>query len=249
MKWGLLIWVLLCLGVELLLQGWIREKLFVVSYRLTSNPGCAVNLFGFLMLPGTLLHESSHIAAALMLGSRVSTTSLVPRYVEDEGVVELGSVVAKDVGNFRNSIISIAPIIVGSALILLVGWLVFDFPEVAAAIEAGRWDHVLECLTSPFGTIWGWIGAYVILVTSMNMLPSLTDVQSAAGLIIVFVLLFVVLAILYLTQSAAWNTVMEVTNSILSWLGLVLVFTILLSIPVFFLLSVFTSGWQAERRE
>jgi len=242
MKWGLLIWVLLCLGVELLLQGWIREKLFIASHRLTSKPGCALNLFGFLMLPGTLLHETSHIATALLLGSRVSRTSLKPRYVEDEGVIELGSVIAKDVGGFRNSIISIAPTIVGSGLVLLVGWLVFDFPEAAEAVEAGMWDHALQCLTSPLGTVWGWLGVYVIIIVSINMLPSSVDIQSATGLIILPVVLFVVLAILYLTQSAALGTVIEVTNSILSWLGFVLAITILLSVPVFFLLHVFTSG-------
>ena len=248
MKWGLLIWVLICLGVELLLQGGIRQQLFIASYRLTSNPGCALNLFGFFMFPGTFLHESSHIAIALLLGSRISRTSLRPRYAEGEGI-ELGSVIAKDVGNFRNSIISVAPTIVGSGLILLVGWLVFNFPGVTAAIESGMWDHALQCLTSPFGTVWGWIGAYVIVIVSVNMLPSSLDLQSAAGLIILPVVLFVVLAILYLTQSTALGTVIEVTNSILGWLGFVLTFTIFLSVPILIILKSLTSDWQADRRE
>lgn len=240
MKWSLLIWVLICLGVELLLQSWIRQHLFAMSYQLTSNPGCALRLFGFLMLPGTFLHESSHIAAALLLGSHVSGTSLIPRYAEGESI-ELGSVIAKDVGSFRNSIISIAPTIVGIGIVLLVGWLVFDFPGVAAAVEAGTWDQAIQYLTSPFGIVWGWIGAYILVIVSVNMLPSSVDIQSAGGLIILLVIPFVALAILYLTDSPAVGTVIEVTNSILGWLGFVLTFTIFLSVPIFFILKAFTS--------
>lgn len=239
MKWGLLIFFIFCLGVELFIQNLIRQHLFNVSYRLTPNPGCALKFFGLIMFPGTLLHEVSHLASALILGSRVSTVSLKPRYAEN-GFIELGSVVAKDVGAFRNAIISIAPMGIGSGLILLVGWLVFDLPAVAAAVEVGASDQVIEYLTNPLGTLWGWLGAYVIIIVSMNMFPSLTDLQNAIGLIFLPIFLLVVLAILYLTQSAILSAFVEFTNSALTWLSIVLIFTVLLSVPVLFILRVLT---------
>jgi len=244
MKWDLLAWILICLGIELLLQSWIRQQLFTVSYRLTSNAGCALSLFAFFMFPGTLLHEGGHLAAALLLGSRISRVSLKPQYEESEGIIELGSVVAKDVGTFRNSIISIAPTVVGGALILAIGWFVFDFPTVVAAVETGMWDQAVRCLTSPFSTIWGWIGAYAIVVTSMHMLPSPVDVRSAVGLIVLLVILLVVYVVSYLVQGAVLDAIMKVTNLFLGWLGLVLAFTIILSVPVFFILKVLTHTRQ-----
>jgi len=245
MNWLLLIWVLICLAVALPLQVSIRRQLFLVSCLFTSNLERTLGLFGLLMLPGTLLHEGGHMAAALLMGSRVSGVSLLPAYEDDgdgEGTIELGSVIARDVGLIRNSIISIAPTIVGSALILLVGWLVFDFPAVAAAIETGAWDRALQCLLGPFETVWGWVGAYAILVISMNMLPSSTDLEFGAGLFLLLAFLFVALAFLYLAQSAALAPVVEGVNSILWWLGLVLTFTICLSAPAYALLKLFASG-------
>ena len=245
MNWLLLIWVLVCLVVALPLQVSIRRQLFLVSYLFTSNLERTLGFFGLLMLPGTLLHEGGHIAAALLMGSRVSGLSLLPVYEENEdgtGMIELGSVIAKDVGRIRNSVISIAPTIVGSALILLVGRWVFDFPQVVAAIETGAWDSVLQCLVGPFETVWGWVGAYAILTISMNMLPSSADLQVGSGLFLLLGALFIVLAFLYLAQSTALPAVVVAVNSILGWLGLVLTFTIFLSAPVYFLLKLFASG-------
>ena len=245
MNWLLLIWVLTCLGIAVPLQVSIRRQLFLVSCLFTSNIERTLGFFSLLMLPGTLLHESSHFAAALLLGSHVSKVSLLPIYEEDEngkGTIELGSVIARDVGRIRNSIISIAPAVVGSVLILLIGRWVFDFPQVVTAIEAGAWNQALQCLVTPFESVWGWVGAYAILAISMNMLPSSTDLQFGAGLLLLLTVLFVVLALLYLAQSAALVPLVAAANSTLGWLGLVLTFTIFLSAPVYFLLKLFASG-------
>jgi hypothetical protein len=236
-KWGLLIWVLTCLAVELLVQKWIRRQLFSLSHRLTPNSGCALKLFGLLMLPGTVLHEVGHTVAALVMGARVTKVSLKPRYTE-AGFVELGSVVAKDVGFLRNAIVGIAPTLLGSGLILLVGWLVFDLPRVVAAVEVRAWDEALAYVTSPLGTPWGWAGAYVVVLASVSMLPSPIDAESAVGLVLLPVLLLAVWGILYLTQSALLTAFVKSTNSALSWLGIVLAFTILSSMPVLFILRV-----------
>jgi hypothetical protein len=245
MKWGLLIWVLICLGIEILLQRSIRQQLFSLSHRLTSDPNSTLGLFGLLMFPGTLLHEGSHIAVASLLGSHVSEVSLLPTYVEDEngeGIVELGSVVAKDVGLIRSSLISIAPTLVGSALILLIGWLVFGFAGVAAAIKGGMWDQAFEYLTRSFSTIWGWIGASVIVIISLNMLPSTADLELGTGLIVLFAVLFGVMAALYFTNSPLLGSTIKAVNLALSWLALVLTFTIVLSVPILFFLRLFTAG-------
>ena len=242
MKWGLLIWVLACLGIELLLQSWIRQELFTLTYRFTREPGCALRLFSLLMFPGTLMHESSHFVSAILLGSHISEVSLKPKYLESESRVELGSVTARDAGTIRNSIISIAPTIAGGSVILLVGWLIFDFPVVAETLEAGQWGQAMRHLASTFGSVWGWIGAYVIAVASVNMVPSSVDLESAVGLILLPIILLVPLSILYLTRSPVFALIVENLNSILGWLSFILTFTILLSIPVLFFLKLFTGG-------
>jgi hypothetical protein len=187
MNWGLLAWVFLALVVELLLQGWIRQRIFAAIFRVTGNRGCALSLFSLVMLPGTLLHESSHVVVATVLGSRVANMSLKARYVGD-GEIELGSVVAKDGGMLRNSVISIAPMIVGGVLILLIGWKVFDFPNMATFVGAGQWEGALQYLASRLATPWGLAGAAAILIISLNMFPSAVDLRSAFGLVVFLVI-------------------------------------------------------------
>ncbi len=235
MKLELLLWAILFFSIALPLQDRIRQRTFDVSHRLASRPGCTLSLFSLLMLPGTLVHEGSHVVTALFMGSSVSKVSFRPRY--DRDGVELGSMTAKDVGLVRNSVISVAPIVVGTVLILLVGWHVFDFPGTTEAIEASQWGQVERSLTQPFGTLWGWIGAYFIFIVSLNMLPSPQDFKSGAGFFLLMVALFAIFWIVLLSNGDSGSGAVQATNSVLSWLTLVFALLVLLSLPVFILLE------------
>jgi hypothetical protein len=240
MNFGLLVWGIIGFIVMVRLQDQTRQQLFALSYQMTAHPGCALSLFGFFMFPGTLVHESSHYVTALLVGSKVSQVSLQIKY--DQDGIEMGSVTAKDVGSFRNSLISIAPAVIGSLLILLIGWAVFDFPGVTTTIEAGQWDNVLPSLASPLNTLWGWVGAYAILIISINMLPSPQDVQSGARMMGLFIVLSGLLWIVFITKGDDASGAIQVTNTTLIWLGLALAFVIAASLPVFLLLKLLTSG-------
>ena len=80
----------------------------------------------------------------------------------------------------------------------------------------------------------------MIIVTSMNMLPSPIDLENAIGLGIFLLVLLVVLVILYFTRSAVLVTVIQAIESAMGWLGFILTFTILLSVPVLLFLKAFT---------
>lgn len=236
MRVELLAWVLVGLVVALWLQDRIRKRLFVVFYQFTpKRPGCALRLFWFAMLPGIIVHESSHAATAFLVGSGFPKVSIRPRFDQD-GII-LGTTTAKRVGPLRRSIVSIAPVVIGSIIILLIGWFIFDFRGLITAIKGGPREQVQESLLSPFNTIWGWIGVYAILMVSINMIPSWQDVKTSGWIALVLAVLFAIFWLLFLTRGNDIGDAAQITNSVLIWLGLSLTLIIVLGLPLLLLLT------------
>lgn len=112
---GILIFVLALLVLYILSRIFIH-KLFVVLYRLTGNRDKAAGVLGWIFLPGTFIHEVSHLLAALFLLVPVGRINLLAER-QDEGI-KLGSVQIGKTDFIRGSIIGLAPLVTGGGLIL-----------------------------------------------------------------------------------------------------------------------------------
>lgn len=189
------IWVGLAIPILIILQRWIHAHLHGISLLLLGRPERAVLLYAIILFPGVLLHELSHWVFATLLGVRTGTFSLIPR-MQDDGSVQLGYVEyfkGRTLGPIRESLIGGAPLIVGTAVILLIGFRIFNVEELGVAIQSGRIDELSLAMGNLFRTNDFLVWLYLLFAIANGMLPSKSDrkawpafllILGAAGLIL-----------------------------------------------------------------
>jgi hypothetical protein len=145
------------------------------------------------VMPGTVLHESSHVLACRALGVRVARARLFrPRHGPDGSVV-LGSVSHARTGLLRGALISVAPLVLvpaalaGASAALLGPHVFAHFPHGLSTVPAWRL------------ALWGWCS----LSCAQAAFPSSGDHIGLAGV----VLIGAVLAIVLVALSAAGGPV------------------------------------------
>jgi hypothetical protein len=112
---GILIFILALTFLYILSRIFIH-KLLIVLYRLTRSREKATGLLGWIFLPGTFIHEVSHLLAALVLLVPVGRINLLAETEEER--IKLGSVQIAKTDFIRASIIGLAPLLVGGGGIL-----------------------------------------------------------------------------------------------------------------------------------
>jgi hypothetical protein len=174
------------------IKRWITRRLQELSVRWAGDPQVALVIYFVLVLPGVIIHELSHWLMANLLGVRVNKLRLGPVRQGRSNRVSLGSVRVGKVDPVRASLIGLAPLLGGSAVILLIGNLVLGVGELAASISgggpAGVWAALREAMRVP--DFWLWL--YLIFAISNAMLPSESDMSAVRP---VFIFLAVATAI------------------------------------------------------
>ena len=148
------IWVALALPVLYFLQRWIHRHLHGVALLLTGKKQWAIVLYAIILFPGVLLHELSHWVTAKILGVKTGKFSVLPRSTAD-GSVQLGFVEyykSRNVGPIRESLIGSAPLVTGTAVVLLIAYKVFDVTSLSTAIGSGDLDNLSNSLLELFDT-------------------------------------------------------------------------------------------------
>ncbi len=195
------IWVAVAIPILMVLQRWIHAHLHGISLLLLGKPERAVLMYAIILFPGVLLHELSHWFFATILGVRTGTFSLVPR-MQDDGSIQLGYVEyfkGRTLGPIRESLIGGAPLIVGTAVILLIGLRVFNVNDLGVAIQSGRIDQLSLAMGTLFQTNDFLVWLYLLFAIANGMLPSRSDRKAWPAFITIMV---VVGLVLYLTGFA-----------------------------------------------
>ncbi len=240
MSWVPLLGLAVTLALLLLVERWIHRHLQGTMLLLTGDREIAVVLYALPLMPGILLHEISHALVAKLLGVRVGKVSVRPKLAGER--IQLGFVPVEETDAVRASLIGLAPLLTGSAVIVLIGYLFFDIggifgygaggPTDPTAIDAGALlplrllGHFVEMLGTP--DIWLW--TYLIFAVSNTMLPSRSDRESWTP-----VILFLVLAGALAWFAGLGPTVIERLGRPLSmairWLTAMYGFTIVADLP------------------
>jgi hypothetical protein len=150
--------------------------------------------------------------------------------------VQLGFVPVERTDVVRASLIGLAPLLVGSTLILLVGYMVFSIGMVEDAVVASDWRRVAEGLRGMLDAPDTWIWAYVVFAVSNTMLPSQSDRQAWTP-VILYVLLAGALAWIAGLGPALTQGLAAPLAVALRWLGLTYAFTLLADLPFALLVS------------
>ncbi|MGI8430224.1 MAG: hypothetical protein ACR2OB_13205 [Solirubrobacteraceae bacterium] len=177
--------LLLLLAAELLLLHRGQRRLF---WRL--GGAGALRPFAYLaVMPGTVLHESSHALACRALGVPVGRTRLFRPRRRPDGSVLLGSVSHARTGPLRGALISAAPLVLVPAALAGVSAALLG-PRVL-----GHFPHGLSTVPVWRLALWGWSS----LSCAQAAFPSSGDHIGVLGAL----LIGLVLTILLVALSAA----------------------------------------------
>jgi len=183
-EWAPLTWLALLLLLLLVLERWLSRHLQGLGLLLFADPETAILLQYIVLLPGTILHELSHLVAAKLAGVRAKSLSLRPQ-ARRGGNVRFGAVTVSKSDPFRESWIGLAPLLAGSAAILVLARWRFGVESLPALHP----EVVLRTVSSSLRTTDALLWLYLIFAISNAMLPSASDRQPWGP-----VLLFLVLA-------------------------------------------------------
>jgi hypothetical protein len=179
---------LVALAASLLALLWIQRRvthsLQELSVRWVNDADVALIIYFVLVLPGVVLHEASHWLMAKLLGVRVTWPKIGPVRKGRSNRVSLGSVRVGKVDPLRASLIGVAPLLTGSAVILLVGYLVLGVGELTDAAVRYGIDGLLDGLASVVRVPDLWLWLYLIFAISNAMLPSESDMEAVRPVMI-----------------------------------------------------------------
>ena len=229
-----LIWLAVTLAVLYVLEQWIHRHLQGTSLLLTGDQDVAIMLYTLPLLPGVILHELSHALAAVMLGVKVAGISIRPKVTK--GHIQLGVVPVEKTDVVRASLIGLAPLLSGSAAILLIGYLLFGIGALRTAIVGQDWRALLSSLVAMTQAPDAWIWAYVIFTVSNTMMPSRSDRQAWLPLIL-FLLIAALLAWLIGVGPTLAAELNESLALAVHWLATMCTLTIVVDAPFIALIT------------
>jgi hypothetical protein len=193
MDWNLVFWTLVLLLPLLWFVRQVHEGLQALFFLLTGHNTAAIYLFQILLLPGVILHEFSHYLVARLSGVRVRKVSLQPQVRGAK--IQMGAIVMDKPDFARGLLIGIAPLILGSTLIILIGQHVFDVGAVIDAATASDSRAMIAAVRSAFGVPDAWIWFYLIFAVSNAMLPSESDREALWPMVVFIGVILVLVAI------------------------------------------------------
>lgn len=168
------IWLLLALGPLLYLQPRLQREVQVLFLLLTRRKDLSIILFSLIFLPGVILHELSHFVMAKVLFVRTGRVSVIPRQLP-LGQLQMGYVEVAQADPIRMTLIGIAPLLAGSAVVAYVGLVQLGLLEAYLAIAVEGSAAALDALFALPGRPDAFVWLYLALAVSSTMFPSASD--------------------------------------------------------------------------
>ncbi len=177
MKFDGFIFFVCSLLILILVQRLLQREIQIIFLLITRKPNVAMGLFSFLLLPGVFIHEVSHLIMAIILGVPVRKISLLPD-VSKQGKIRLGFVQTSKSDVFRDSLIGLAPFIIGLICVGLIGENQLGFRDLITFFYEGNGKNFLLAFRNlrnvPDFGLW----LYLAFAISTTMIPSESDRQS-----------------------------------------------------------------------
>jgi len=222
-----------------LLSGWVLHFGFLPISSALSLSGFNRLIFYFLLLPGTIIHEISHLIACLVVGVRVRDVQLFSPQPDGR----LAWVTHATTDPIRRAWISLAPFFGGSLFLFWATRAAFPSLDVGQVNGvAGAWGSLGEMVRLVVSTLAGadwqqastWLWLYLTFSLAYSIAPSRLDlIEGVRGGIVIGV----VAALLALMDSVAhWslasnpqvNQIASGLAGLLAGLNLLLLFSLVL---------------------
>lgn len=225
------------MGPFLLAQKRLHWELQAILLLLTGRVDIAIVLFAIIFLPGVLVHELSHFLAARILGVTTGNFSILPKKLAD-GRLQLGYIETGKVDFLRESLIGIAPLIMGSTIVAYISFILLDITPLWEIFDNRSFTNLRLILNEITGRSDYLIWIYLLFAISSTMTPSSSDRRGWFGFV---VLLFILVLLILWVGAGPWLlatfsvplAMVFRSLSIVVGAGLLIHVTILL--PLFFL--------------
>ncbi|MBI3956227.1 hypothetical protein HY339_03130 [Candidatus Gottesmanbacteria bacterium] len=99
-----------------LLSRKLTQSLYVLFFRIFRNKTVSMTILVILLFPGTVVHELAHLFVAEVLRVRTGKLTLVPEGLEDTEI-KAGGVMIAQTDPLRRTLIGLAPVYVGIAVL------------------------------------------------------------------------------------------------------------------------------------
>lgn len=219
--------------VLLLILAWFSRQISLhvqlPFYKLTRSQDSATLAIFLFFLPGVFIHEGAHWSVARLLGLKTGKFRVWPK--RQGKYIGLGSVSVESRDPIRDSLVGIAPLVVGTVLVTIIGHQIFDTPQVSARLAEADWLGAVfafrSALNRPSGLIW----AYLLFTIANAMMPSASDREPLMPVLLYVLLAIAAYIILGLPLQGA-AAVMQWLAPVLSNLSSALLFVIVLDIII-----------------
>jgi hypothetical protein len=211
------------------LTRWITRHMQGIMFLLGADEEVIMYLQFILFFPGILVHEVSHWITAQLLGVRTLHFSIWPKK-KGKGKVQYGAVRIEQTDVFRASLIGLAPLVVASLLIILIGRYALGTEALRQVVAMGQWNQLWSALVQAARVPDFWLWMYLIFAISNAMFPSSSDREVWKPLIIYGL---VAGGLVYLS---GWKPPMESVQSVLAQAmnPLIYAFGITAAVDIFF---------------
>ena len=242
--WTPLIALVATLLPLLLAKRWITRNLQELSIRWVGDPDVALVVYFVIVLPGVVVHELSHWLMAKILGVRVGKLSIGPVRKARSRRVTLGSVRVAAVDPLRASLIGLAPLLGGTAIILLIGMLVLDVGNLAQIVADSGWEGIVAALEQAVRVPDFWLWLYLIFAISNAMLPSESDMAAVRPVLIFLGIAATILLIVGGVPTIP-EDIVQVVNAIAGYLATA--FALTLAADAVFMIIIMLLLWPTRR--
>lgn len=157
-------------------------------YLFSKSREVAIHTIAFLFLPGTILHELSHVIVAGVLMVHTGAVEFVPQIHEDG--VRLGTAEVGKTDFIRRALIGVAPVLVGLSIIL--GILFYFSFSIISGQSYAFWVYPVLF--------------YLIFVVGNTMFSSKKDLEGSVGIVVLMISIVIASFLLGYTQPFVYLT-------------------------------------------
>jgi len=223
------LWLLGAFLLLLLMLAWLSRQISLLIqlliYHLTRSHDAPTVAIFLVFLPGVIIHEAAHWTVARLLGLRTGKFRVWPKHQGRH--IGLGSVSVQSKGAFTDSLVGLAPLVVGTVVVTLVGGHIFDAYDMTASLAGGRYLGALiafwRALGKPDGALW----AYLLFAVANAMMPSAADREPVKPILLYSVLAATLYILLGLPLTPVASFMAQLTPALQTLIS-ALLFTVIL---------------------
>lgn len=179
------------------MERWLHQHIFKVGWLTTQNLQTTTIIYYTVFLPGVVLHEVVLWLMAGVLNVRAEHAIAIPEK-QEIGELKLNFVrIHPRIEPYKKIIITLSPLLIGTAFIWHVATNVFRVQDFAATISSGQLNDVGRGFQQLMGVTDFWLWFYFVFTIGNTMFPSFTkELQPIKLLAVVGTVLVIVLSVI-----------------------------------------------------